>query len=266
MIFVDILLSFLAQIAVTLGAIFAFGFLIALCNRRFYANFGSKAQHVCYITGFVGTPVHECSHALFCLIFFHKITEIKLFQINADDGTLGYVSHSYNPKNIYQKAGNLFIGIAPIVVIAALLYLFARLIMPETMVEMSVYAGSLTFAGGAEYFFETVFDIIKTFFVAATTWQWWVFVLVGMLFALHMTLSGADIKGALSGLVIVLVAIFVVDVILGLVGGGVLSSFNEVVFTAGAYLDMFLSLALIISLVALAISYIYRFTLGRIIR
>ena len=104
----DILVCYLLQIVFTVGLIVLFGFLIAFCNKRFYANFGNYGRAVCYITGAIGTPLHECAHALFCLIFGHKVTEIKLFQINAADGTLGYVNHSYNPKNIYHKVGFLY--------------------------------------------------------------------------------------------------------------------------------------------------------------
>ena len=83
----NLLVCFLLQIAFTIGLIILFGFLIALCNKKFYANIGNYSRMVCYITGAIGTPLHECAHALFCVIFGHKITAIKLFQINSDDGT-----------------------------------------------------------------------------------------------------------------------------------------------------------------------------------
>ena len=108
----DIFIAFLLQIAFTIGVIFLLGWLIALCNKVFYSNFGRFGNIVCYVTGFVGAPIHELSHALFCLIFFHRIREIKLFQIS-DDGTMGYVIHSYNRRNMYQRIGNFFIGVAP---------------------------------------------------------------------------------------------------------------------------------------------------------
>ena len=254
----NILLSYITQVVSTVGAIFLFGFLIALCNRRFYSNFGDKSRIVCYITGFIGTPVHELSHALFCLIFGHKIVKIKLFQINAEDGTLGYVQHTYNPKNIYHKIGNFFIGVAPIIVISALLYLFAYLIMPATLSDITMLAGSISFANGATDFFYTIYQVLYAFFTAATTWQWWVFVIVGMFFALHMTLSGADIKGALSGLLFVLSCLLIIDVILGLIGESALASFDDVMFRIGAVLDIFLLLALIISIMAYIMSFIYR--------
>lgn len=68
---------------------------------------------IIYLSAWLGTPIHELSHAFFCLIFGHKIKQIVLF--NPDKrGTLGYVTHSYNNHNVWQVMGNFFIGIAPL--------------------------------------------------------------------------------------------------------------------------------------------------------
>ncbi len=93
----DILIAFLIQIGSTIGLIILFGFIINIVTKIFYSNFGSKALTVCKATGVFGTPVHELSHALFCLLFGHTIVELKLYAPNDDHGTLGYVNHTYNP-------------------------------------------------------------------------------------------------------------------------------------------------------------------------
>ena len=119
-----IVLDILLQLVVIFGLIFIFGFTIAAINKRFYYNLGDKSHIVCIATGFIGTPIHELSHALMCIIFGHKINEIKLFTPSCSDGLLGYVNHSYNSKNFYQRMGNFFIGIAPIVFGSCLLIAF----------------------------------------------------------------------------------------------------------------------------------------------
>ena len=250
--FYNIFIGFILQILLTVGVIALFGFLISLCNKRFYANFGRHALKACYITGFVGTPVHELSHALMCLIFGHKITDIKLFQIS-DDGTLGYVAHTYNRKNIYHRIGNFFIGVAPIVCISALMYLAAYLLLPTFTASVSAVEFSFSDVGAA---FPAIWNTLVAFFRAATTWQWWVFVLVGMLLALHMTLSAADIRGALSGLAFLLAAVFIVDLVLGLISTSLITSFTGVVVNIGCYLICFLTIALIISAFAVLLSFI----------
>lgn len=254
----DILVCFVLQIVFTVGLIVLFGFLIALCNKRFYANFGNYGRAVCYITGAIGTPLHECAHALFCLIFGHKIIEIKLFQINSADGTLGYVNHSYNPRNIYHKIGNFFIGIAPIIVISAVLYLLAYLLLPSFVAEINGSFKISDFVSNIGNVFMSLLGVLQSFFFCALSWQWWVFVIVGVFLALHMTLSKADIKGALSGILFLLITVLVVDVILGLVSGNLLTAFTQGVLSVASYLLCILVLALIISIIAVIISYMFR--------
>lgn len=254
----DIAVCFLLQTAFTVGIIVLFGFLIALCNKRFYANFGNYGKAVCYVTGAIGTPVHECAHALFCLLFGHKITEIKLFRINSADGTLGYVKHSYKPKNIYHRIGNFFIGVAPIIVISALLYLLAWLLLPSFIADISGGMRVNDFIGNIGKVFTDLFGVIETFFLYCANWQWWAFVTVGMFLALHMTLSKADIKGALSGIALLLAVVLAVDAVLGLVSGDLLVAFTQGVLQVGSYLLCLLVLSLIISCIAVIISFIFR--------
>jgi hypothetical protein len=67
-----------------------------------------------YLSAFIGVPIHELSHAFFCLVFGHKITSISLLQFDGTH-TLGYIGHRYNSRNLYHQCGRFFIGIAPVV-------------------------------------------------------------------------------------------------------------------------------------------------------
>ena len=242
----------------TLGFVFLFGKVIALCNGAFYRNFGSKGRAVCYATGFVGTPVHEASHALMCLIFGHRIVEIKFFQPNSSDGTLGYVRHSYNPKNIYQKVGCLFIGIAPVLVGALILAGLLYLLLPELFGAVSAEIAAVDFAEDTGASFGHIWRSFVLMFSYIGTWQWWVFLLIGSLIALHMTLSKEDIKGALSGIITYLAIFLIADIILALVGGNLLSSFTGGVMAAGTFLLFFFCIFLVIALLLLAVSFIVK--------
>ena len=81
-----------------------------------------------------------------------------------------------------------------------------------------------------------------------------------------MTLSKADIKGALSGLLFVILAFLIVNVILGLIGGNVLHSFTIGVLSFASYLLCILVLSLVISVIALLISYCFRFGKAKILK
>lgn len=261
-VFGDIITNYLFQIVFTVGIIILFGFAIGLLNKRFYANFGDRATAVCYATGFIGTPVHELSHALFCIIFMHRITEIRLFRINPDDGVLGYVNHTYNRRNIYARIGNFFIGVAPIIAISALLYLFVYLLMPP-LAERIGAAGDALATTDIGAVFGGLWTVITAFFSYAAHWQWWVFILIGMLLSLHMTLSGADIRGALGGLFVTLAAVLVADIVLGVLGGTLLSDFTSAVMCTGGYLLCFFVIALSVSVLAVALSFVARLIMRR---
>lgn len=78
----------------------------------------------------IGTPVHELSHAFFCLIFGHKIKKIVFFTPN-NFATLGYVTHSYNNRNPWQVIGNFVIAIAPILGGIFTIYWLTVLLLPS---------------------------------------------------------------------------------------------------------------------------------------
>lgn len=260
---IRITVYFLLQIGLTVGTIFLFGWLISICNKLFYKNVGSNSKIVCYATGFIGTPIHELSHALFCVIFGHKIVEMKLFQINSADGVLGYVYHSYNTKNIYHRIGNFFIGIAPILVISAILVLIAKLLTPNMLALICAQTDAFSISLNSQSIMHFFVGTIKAIFEYANTVNWWIFIVVGTFLSLHMTLSKADIKGALSGLIFVLVLVLVVDIILSLVSAEAFAKFTLVFLQVSGILNTMLFLSLIVSVIVMVISFIIRFSIKK---
>lgn len=69
------------------------------------------------------TVLHELSHAIMCLIFLHRIERMEIFSLDPATGRLGYVRHSWDTGSLYEKAGNFWIGIAPMVAGVPLLFL-----------------------------------------------------------------------------------------------------------------------------------------------
>lgn len=257
------LTSFLTQAVFTVGVIILFGFLIAICNKTFYKNMGVFGKTACYVTGFIGTPVHELSHALMCLIFGHKIKEIKLFQISSKDGTLGYVNHSYNKKNVYHVIGNFFIGVAPITVISVILYFLSVWLVPDMAAGMFAHTQSITADAGLWNACKSVFLAVGEFFSFAGHGKWWLFLFISAFLTLHMTLSGADIKGAWGGLIVLLVLLLVVDIIFALVSLSILNGFTQFCLSVGGYLTSILILSLIIALIVTGVSFLFRLIFGR---
>ena len=81
-----------------------------LSNYVMRSNF---SRGVYYALGVVFIPIHELSHALMCLVFRHKITDIRL--VSFKGGLGGYVNHTWNPRSPYQGLGLFFIAIAPLI-------------------------------------------------------------------------------------------------------------------------------------------------------
>ena len=139
-----------SQIVTLLGLFFTFGFALHFLEKMtstlMMKTFGWKSV---YWTGWIGTSVHECGHALFCLLFGHSIDEMVLFDPDPATGTLGYVIHSHQGK-IYQRVGMFFIGAGPLILGPLVIYLAMRLLVPNSgeiisLIDISSYNFSLYF-------------------------------------------------------------------------------------------------------------------------
>ena len=138
-------------------------------------------QGYIYLTA-PGVMIHEIGHAIFCLIFRHKIVEMKLFSPE-EDGTLGYVNHSYNPNSFYQRIGNFFIGTGPIWFGVAVLCLISWLLLPNAMQISDFF--SLNFWG---------------------RWQSYIWLYLALTISSHITLSPPDLAGSVDGGIVILAA------------------------------------------------------------
>jgi hypothetical protein len=169
--------------------------------------------------GWPGTIVHEIGHAIFCLIFRHKITTLKLFDPDPETGTLGYIEHTYNPASVYQLVGNFFIGIGPILLGTSVIYLLLYFLLglnPFDFVENISMASPHIYSWDAA---TQVFQIIWTAFTSLlsgvfswhnlATWQLYVFIYLTFAIGSSIMLSPSDIKSTLKGLSIILILIFI---------------------------------------------------------
>ncbi len=255
----------LMQILLFIGVVYLVGYVISLLNRLFY-KLVNHSKAVCYATGFIGTPIHELSHALMCVVFRHKIQEIKLFQVDDENGVLGYVRHSYNPKKIYQRIGNYFISVAPIVCGTLVLYLLIKLLLPQTFTVMSGYLTSFSqYASkgltlqNLSHLFNALTGMAETLFTAYTVGaSWWIFVVLALCISLHQNLSGADIKNSLSALPILALVLIAVNAVLYFIIPSAYSSFVATMNTAGGFLTCGLLLALICSLIPVVVALVFR--------
>jgi hypothetical protein len=169
--------------------------------------------------GWLGTIVHELGHAIFCLIFRHQITALKLFDPDPETGILGYVEHSYDSTSFYQLAGNFFIGIGPILLGTAIIYLLSYLLLglnPFKLADNFNIASSQNFSWHASIqIFQILWTSSNSLFREVfswhnlSTWQLYVFIYLAFAIGSSITLSPPDIKGTLKGFSVIIILIFI---------------------------------------------------------
>ena len=153
-----------------------------------------------------GVMLHELGHAFFCLVFRHKIIEMKLFAPD-DNGTLGYVLHTYNPNSLYQKIGNFFIGTGPVWGGLAALVLLSRLLLPSAMLEGNSAMEQI------QHFFSGLATL--AFWKSRQSWLW---IYLSLTIVSHITLSTPDLKGAGDGFIMIVLTVLLVNLLFGWCG------------------------------------------------
>lgn len=254
MVWMEILGSLFVQLTFTVGFIMLYGGFISLCNRCFYDACGDSAFGVVRVTGYIGTPVHELSHALMCLLFGHTVHKISLFGDSRDSRTLGYVEHTYYRRNLYHQIGNFFIGISPVLAGGGVILLLVRLLTPHiyfTLRADALLLGAGLSEGGILSLLEGVFDMIGTVFAPEnlTDWRWWVCILIAFPVAIHMEVSRSDILSGLRGLGAISLMVLVADVILGLLFPNALLAVTSACVSAGIFIALLMAIPAMFSLI-----------------
>jgi len=254
-------LSLLEMISLV-GLLIVIGLVLGLMERKANSYFFSAFGYTGILaTAWIGTPVHEMGHALMCLIFGHKIMDMRLLTINRSDGTLGYVTHSYNQRSVYQTVGNFFIGVAPIISGIGALFLSLYYLLPNSFKVFAGYleAGVMTKSLDLTFFQGLVsasLVLIRSIFTLSNvlTPNFWIFLLIAMGVSSHMALSRADIKGATQGLVTLYTVLFSLTLLGNFLQVDAYRYISQVALY-NAYILAFSALALIFSLFTLVLSF-----------
>ena len=203
--------------------------------------------------GWLGTIIHELGHALFCIIFSHKITEMKLFDPDPETGTLGYVQHTYESSSLYQMAGNFFIGIGPILLGSGLIYLLLYLLLGLNPFKFAVNTGLPSWD---IYSWSVFINLLQNLRTSLTTlvsgiysltnfasWQLYVFIYLTFTIGSSIILSPSDFKGTFKGLSIILPVIFVFNLVTVWAGDFTVNIFR---FTLSYFLIFYITMLLVL--------------------
>lgn len=201
----------LVLVAPLIGFTILIHFLERLIQLRLTSRFGWKSV---LWTGWLGTPIHELSHAILCKVFRHRIDEIALFEPDLKSGRLGFVRHSWNTGNWFEEVGNFFIGMAPLVggslALAGLLWFF----YPEATQDMIANSGK------ADTMFANISALFKQLIAPAQiiSWKFWLFTYLVLCVSSHMAPSLSDYEGASRGVRMVVLAMVACLLLVSLMG------------------------------------------------
>lgn len=261
-----IIYNFVLQILFSVGIIAFAGLLIGALNKAFYKILGRSGKAVCVATGLIGTPVHELGHAFFCVIFGHKIVEIKLYQPNNRDDSLGYVNHTFNKKNIYHQIGNFFIGIGPIILGCAVIAILFRLLLPNLFMELSSIINRLSISDNRVYDnnFRHALGVfsgaISIYFKVSSISNplWWLFMLISSSIALHMKLSVADIKASVVGFFFIVFLLVITNIVLYFVNIKYIWAITNICLKMSSFCLQFLAISISLYIVLIGLAAIIR--------
>ncbi len=246
----------------TLGIPVLCGLVVGICDAIVNFLMGRGiGRGIILGTSIIGTPIHELGHALMCVIFAHKIDKIVLWQPKSKDGTLGFVTHRYNPKNIYHQLGNIFIGLGPVFSGLAVMILCMLICFPETVSAYADNAASMVSGGdGFLPLLTEGFGIIPAMLEewsdgSVPVWGRVIAVIFMVCVSLHISLSPADIKGALGGVPVYLALTLIATVIVSLIGtdametvSGALAGFSAATFALFMLVFVFALLQILLGL------------------
>jgi len=207
----DILIMTATYIFILMGP----GLILAVLLHYIHKVLESNAQrllgrtlYLCFFGG-LGTVIHEAGHALMCFPFGHKISKIELFNPNPNTGTLGFVNHSYNQKNIWALIGNFFISIGPLILGSIVIYFSAYFLISKVFFNSfeNLNISLLHFTSLNTFQFLIIesknayLEFSNLLFTVENlkSWKFWLFIYILITVGGNMTLSPADIKGASKG-------------------------------------------------------------------
>ncbi len=221
------------------------------------------------ITGVIGTVVHEFSHMLFCVIFGHQIVDFSLFRPikSKYDGIMGYVNHRCNINNPYQRIGNFFIGIAPIIFGTLTMIISMWILMPsefeivkDTFNKNMVYMSNINnIVDSFNIYVNLVFAIISVLnpFKASNIIAYIIVVYIIYSITTHMDLSVEDLKNSRSGFLLFFLLVFLINFVFLNLGNMFMIEYLKIVITTISFLTVSLSFAIFTMVISLVIEFFF---------
>jgi hypothetical protein len=166
------------------------------------------------LLGWIGTPIHELSHYIMCILFRYEILDMKLFRPikGKKDGLLGYVTYRTRSNNLHQKIGEFFVGIAPMIGGSLIIYGLFRLLMSNLYTNL-ISINDFNLNNIMDVIIHTEYNIPKLI----------LFLILSISISMHMSISKEDLKNAIYGIFWLEIIIVILSVIFTLINISVTS-------------------------------------------
>jgi hypothetical protein len=248
----DALLTSGRQLALVLGPLTAVAICLRLVERALSSRLLTRlGWGGVWLTGWLGVPIHELSHAAACVLFGHRLRRVRLFAPDRRTGRLGGVEHSFNPRNPWQQLGRLFIGIAPLVGGAGALWLLTWLVGPAGVDLAPLEARSQPdglLVAAVQRSLAVLEALTRPDVLGA--WTTWVYLYLCLCIGTHISPSRPDMQGGWPGFVLLLALVLLANLAVLSSGGSTVVA-EQLALTVAAPLFVLLFVALVLAAVCL---------------
>ena len=242
-----------------LAPILICGYLAWVCLQLYVRLLGRGGYQIRMATSLIGTPVHELGHAMMCPLFGHRIVEMVLWQYGTDDGHQGYVSHTHDHSNLYQRMGGLFISAGPIFSCMAVLSLLLMIFFPDTWrshisAGVSLVEGDASVLAGIFSGLRMIPNMLAELTRGPAALGRILVVLVMLSVSSGVTLSPGDIRNAVHALPSYLTATLVLTVVVTVLGRSLSAAVVGALEAFSVFLMAMFSLVLAFSVVQILLA------------
>lgn len=241
---------------------YLYNFIEKKTSKYVFSTFGYSGI---LFTGIIGTTVHELGHLIMCLIFNHRITDFQLFNFKGykNNEVLGYVSHKYNNKSLYQKSGNFFIGIGPMIFSTLFIIFSFKLLLPDIFSQLNIgeYLINFNYSNTSEILYIIV-NILERFFSLIfninnlKNIKFYIFIYIMFSISNHISLSKKDLENSISGICSLFLIILIGCLSYFLINDNLGNLYMKFLL-ANIYLILFLSIGLAFSIISFFISFLF---------
>lgn len=192
---------FYAGFLLSLLLVFGFGFHWLVTSG--WKNFSKKFGPYAFVPRLVGTPVHEIGHLLFAVLTGSKVKRVKLFPKITRKGSGGACVEFTPRKGLLGSLSCFLCGIGPMIICPATILCLMYELVPSLFRSIIQVIGHMKIIDPDNVWI-VIQNVLLGFFRSfriemLDEWKFWVFLVLAIPIANECVLSGADVKNAGRG-------------------------------------------------------------------